>query len=70
MPNCTVFHDPVAVATYCSTGAGGQWWTFDDAWSLGQKTAWVKSKNLLGVMIWEMSGDTGTLMTAVDTGLH
>jgi chitinase len=69
LPNCTVFHNTTVVATYCYTGAGGQWWTFDDAWSLGQKTAWVKSKNLLGVMIWEMSGDTGTLMTAVDNGL-
>jgi chitinase len=68
VPNCTVFHNTTVVATWCFTGS--QWWTFDDAWSLGQKTAWVKSKNLLGVMIWEMSGDTGSLMTAVDTGLH
>jgi len=70
VPSCTVFHDTQAVATFCYTGPGGQWWTFDDAWSLGQKTAWVKSRNLLGVMIWEMSGDTGTLMTAVDNGLR
>jgi chitinase len=68
VPGCTVFHDTAVVATWCYTG--NQWWTFDDAWSLGQKTAWVKSKGLLGVMIWEMSGDTGTLMGAVDTGLH
>ena len=69
VPNCTVHHDTVAVATYCFTGDGGQWWTFDDAWSIGQKTAWLRGKGLLGAMIWEMSGDTGTLMTAVDTGL-
>jgi chitinase len=68
VPGCTVFHDTTVVATWCYSG--NQWWTFDDAWSLGQKTAWVKSKGLLGVMIWEMSGDTGTLMGAVDTGLH
>jgi chitinase len=70
LPSCTVYHNVQAVAAYCFTGNGGQWWTFDDAWSIGQKTAWLKGKNLLGVMIWEMSGDTGTLMNAVDSGLH
>ena len=24
--------------TYCYTGANGQWWSFDDAWSIGKKT--------------------------------
>ncbi|SDP83158.1 glycosyl hydrolase family 18 protein [Lentzea jiangxiensis] len=68
VPNCTVFHDEVAVATSCYTG--DQWWTFDDAWSIQRKTAWLKSKNLLGAMFWEMSGDRGTLMAAVDAGLR
>jgi chitinase len=70
VPGCTVFHNTQSVATYCFTGNGGQWWTFDDTWSIGQKTTWLKGKGLLGVMIWEMSGDTGTLMGAVDTGLR
>ncbi|GIH27723.1 chitinase [Acrocarpospora phusangensis] len=70
VPGCTVRHDEQAVATFCHTGNGGQWWSFDDAWSIGRKTAWLRSRNLLGAMIWEMSGDTGTLMTAVDTGLR
>ncbi|UWP87518.1 glycosyl hydrolase family 18 protein [Dactylosporangium fulvum] len=71
VPGCTVYHDTQSVATYCYTGANGQWWTFDDAWSIAQKTAWVKQRNLLGGMIWEMSGDTasGSLMTALDNGL-
>ncbi|MEV6212815.1 glycosyl hydrolase family 18 protein [Kitasatospora sp. NPDC051914] len=71
VPNLTVRHDEQSVSTYGYTGAGGQWWTFDDPWSIGRKTAWLKSKGLLGAMIWEMSGDTptGTLMTALDTGL-
>ena len=48
-------------------GSGGR---FDDTWSIGQKTAWIKTKGLLGAMIWEMSGDTtGTLMTALNSGL-
>lgn len=68
VPNCTVFHDEVAVATSCYTG--NQWWTFDDAWSIQRKTAWLKSKNLLGAMFWEMSGDRGPLMAAVDAGLR
>ncbi|MFD0634415.1 glycosyl hydrolase family 18 protein [Catenulispora yoronensis] len=69
VPNCTIHHDTVAVATFCFTGDNGQWWSFDDTWSIAQKTAWLKSKGLLGAMIWEMSGDTGTLTTALDTGL-
>ncbi|MEV4394372.1 glycosyl hydrolase family 18 protein [Nonomuraea sp. NPDC049607] len=70
VPGCTVRHDEVAVATYCYTGNNGQWWSFDDAWSIGKKTAWLKSKGLLGAMIWEMSGDTGVLTTALDGGLR
>ncbi|GHJ44111.1 chitinase [Catellatospora sp. TT07R-123] len=71
VPGCTVYHDTQSVSTYCYTGAGGQWWSFDDTWSIGQKTAWLKQKGLLGGMIWEMSGDTaaGTLMTALNSGL-
>lgn len=69
VPNCTVQHDTAAVATACYTGNGGQWWTFDDAWSIQQKIAWLKTRGLLGVMAWEMSGDTGTLMTTVDNSL-
>jgi chitinase len=69
VPNCTVHHDTAAVATSCYTGNGGQWWTFDDAWAIAQKTTWLKSRGLLGVMAWEMSGDTGALMNAVSAGL-
>jgi chitinase len=69
VPGCTVHHDTAAVATSCYTGNGGQWWTFDDAWSIGLKTTWLKSRGLLGVMAWEMSGDTGALMNAVSAGL-
>ncbi|GHF93202.1 chitinase [Amycolatopsis bullii] len=69
VPGCTVHHDTAAVATSCYTGNGGQWWTFDDAWSIGLKITWLKSRGLLGVMAWEMSGDTGALMNAVSAGL-
>jgi chitinase len=69
VPGCTVHHNEQAVATYCYTGANGQWWTFDDTWSIGKKTDYIKANNLGGAMIWEMSGDTGTLMSALDGGL-
>ncbi|MGW6914266.1 glycosyl hydrolase family 18 protein [Kitasatospora sp. NPDC054939] len=71
-PDLTIHHDAQSVATYGYTGPGGQWWTFDDPWSIARKTAYLKSRNLLGAMIWEMTGDTptGTLMTALDTGLR
>ncbi|MFI2031727.1 glycosyl hydrolase family 18 protein [Streptomyces buecherae] len=72
VPNMTVYHDEQSISTYGYTGPGGQWWSFDDAWSIQKKTAWMKSKNLLGAMIWEMSGDTpnGSLMSAIDKGLE
>ncbi|TDD79537.1 glycosyl hydrolase family 18 protein [Actinomadura rubrisoli] len=69
VPNCTITHDEQAIATSCFTGNNGQWWSFDDTWSIGKKMAWLKSKNLLGAMIWEMSGDPGLLTKAVDDGL-
>ncbi|GAA2260345.1 glycosyl hydrolase family 18 protein [Streptomyces amakusaensis] len=70
-PGMTVHHDEQSVSTYGYTGENGQWWSFDDAWSIGKKAAWIKSKGLLGAMIWELSGDTpnGTLMNALHTGL-
>jgi chitinase len=72
VPGLTVYHDDQAVATYGYTGNGGQWWSFDDTWSIGKKAAYIKSKHLLGAMIWEMSGDTagGTLFGALNSGLQ
>jgi chitinase len=71
VPSCTIFHDTQAISTYCFTGNGGHWWTFDDTWSIQQKASWLRSTGLLGAMVWEMSGDTGngTLMTTLHNGL-
>ncbi|WP_445400916.1 glycosyl hydrolase family 18 protein [Streptomyces sp. LE64] len=70
-PHMTVHHDEQSVSTYGYTGPGGQWWSFDDAWSIGKKAEWIRAKGLLGAMVWELSGDTpdGTLMNALHTGL-
>ncbi|WP_327086767.1 glycoside hydrolase family 18 chitinase [Nonomuraea sp. NBC_01738] len=70
VPGCTVRHDEQSIATSCFTGNGGQWWTFDDPWSIGKKTDYIKARNLLGAMVWEMSGDDGSLTTALDAGLR
>ncbi|MER6916544.1 glycosyl hydrolase family 18 protein [Streptomyces sp. NPDC000594] len=71
VPNMTVHHDEQSGSTFGYTGENGQWWSFDDTWSIARKTAWIRSKGLLGAMVWEMSGDTpnGTLMNALHTGL-
>lgn len=69
LPNCRIVHDEQAVATSCYTGNNGQWWTFDDAWSITKKVEWLKSKNMLGAMIWEMSGDPGILTRTLDESL-
>ncbi|MEU6418002.1 glycosyl hydrolase family 18 protein [Streptomyces spiralis] len=72
VPGLTVYHNDQTVATYGYTGPNGQWWSFDDTWSIGKKAAYIKSKHLLGAMIWEMSGDTpnGTLLGALNSGLQ
>ncbi|KRV48008.1 chitinase [Wenjunlia vitaminophila] len=71
-PNMTVHHDTQSVSTYGYTGPGGQWWSFDDAWSITEKAKYIKAKGLLGGMIWEMSGDTpnGLLMNTLNNGLR
>src|SRR5262249_15821168 len=69
VPGCTVHHNEQAGPTYCYPRANGQWGAYHDPRATGKKTDYIKSKNLLGAMIWEMSGDTGTLMTALDNGL-
>jgi hypothetical protein len=34
VPGCTVFNDTQSISTNCYTGNGGQWWSFDDTWSI------------------------------------
>lgn len=62
---------------YRDTASGALWlydgtsfWSYDDPTLIAQKTAYVKSKGLGGVMVWELDGDDGTLTSAVDTGLR
>ncbi|MGW6912347.1 glycosyl hydrolase family 18 protein [Kitasatospora sp. NPDC054939] len=65
----TVYRDPVAGHAYIYNGS--VFYTYDDPIEIARKTAWIKSQNLGGAMIWAFDGDTanGELMAAVDNGL-
>ncbi|WP_169822966.1 glycosyl hydrolase family 18 protein [Methyloligella halotolerans] len=47
----------------------GLWITYDDPDSLFRKARYARDAGLAGVMIWEMSGDDGSLLPAVLHGL-
>jgi len=47
----------------------GTWVTYDDAESIGEKAAYVRSHGLGGVMAWEIGGDDGTLVRAIQSAL-
>ncbi len=64
----TRFRDTAAGALWLYDGTN--WWSYDDPTVIAQKTSYVKTKGLGGVMVWELDGDDGTLMTAVDAGLR
>ncbi len=63
----STYHDTAAVASWGYDGTN--FWSFDDAWVIGQKAAYVKAKGLRGAMLWELDGDDGTLVGALDNGL-
>lgn len=64
----TVYRDTAAGAAWLYDGT--TFWTYDDPTLIAQKTAYVKSKGLGGVMAWELDGDDGTLTAAIDAGLR
>ncbi len=43
---------------------------YDDAESMGYKAKYIKSKGLGGGMLWELSGDDGTLLNALNSNLR
>lgn len=46
------------------------WISYDDAESIQAKSAYVRSRRLAGVMIWQLSGDDGSLLRAALKGLN
>jgi chitinase len=45
------------------------WISYDDPTSIALKAAYVRKHGLRGVMIWELGGDDGNLLKAIDRGL-
>ena len=56
VPGAKLHRDPVSLSPWVYDG--NNFLTFDDPASLQAKTAYVNEKQLGGVMIWELSGDT------------
>jgi chitinase len=63
----TVFRDNTNGAVWKFDGS--TFWSYDDPQLIQQKGAYVKSHALGGLMIWELDGDDGSLVTAMQTGL-
>jgi len=60
---------PEARVPFLFNATTGTWITYDDAESIGEKAAYVRSHGLGGVMAWEIGGDDGTLVAAIHKGL-
>ena len=45
------------------------WITYDDAQSIAEKAEYVRKADLGGIMIWELSGDDGTLLPVINQRL-
>jgi chitinase len=45
------------------------WITYDDAESIRRKAEFVRQQHLGGIMIWELSGDDGSLLPVIARGL-
>jgi chitinase len=45
------------------------WISYDDPTSIALKAAYVREHGLGGIMIWELGGDDGNLLNAIDRGL-
>jgi chitinase len=65
----TVYRDPKSMAPWLFDGS--TFWTYDDDLSIGAKVKYAKEHGLMGVMIWELSGDTadGKLIKTISNGL-
>lgn len=64
-----VFH-PEARVPFLYNPATGTWVTYDDAESVAEKVAYVRTHGLGGVMAWELGGDDGTLVRTIYQGLR
>ncbi|UNP30690.1 glycosyl hydrolase family 18 protein [Lysobacter gummosus] len=65
----TVFTDSTALASWKYDGS--TFWSYDTPEMIAQKMSYVKTQNLGGAFVWDLSGDDaqGSLINAVNTGL-
>jgi chitinase len=68
--NYTEYRDPKSQSPWLYNGQ--TFWTYDDATSIRLKMQYANQQKLAGVMIWDLSGDTGdgSLLKAVAGGLR
>lgn len=62
--------DGAARVPWLYNPASGVWITYDDAQSIGEKADYVRTSNLGGIMIWELSGDKGKLLPLINQRLR
>ena len=65
----TIYRDTKSQAPWLFDG--NTFWTYDDELSISAKVRYAREHGMMGVMIWELSGDTaeGNLLKAVSAGL-
>ena len=66
----TRYWEPRAGVPWLYDQSTSTWITYDDAQSLGLKSDFVRTQGLGGIMIWELSGDDGTLLPAIHRTLN
>ena len=66
----TRFWNPEALVPWLHNDSLGVFISYDDAESIGLKAGFVRERGLGGVMIWEIGGDDGTLMSAIHDRLN
>ena len=64
------YWEPTAGVPWLYNGATRTWITYDDEQSIGLKADVVRNRRLGGVMIWELSGDNGTLLRVLQQRLR
>lgn len=66
----TRFWHPQAKVPWLHNDSLGVFISYDDAESIALKADYVRERGLGGIMIWEIGGDDGTLLTVIRDRLH
>lgn len=64
------YWEPNARVPWLYNPATRTWITYDDAESIGIKADFAREQGLGGIMIWELSGDDGTLLPTIERRLR